>query len=371
MSQSQSDGHIAALDGVRGVAILMVFGWHSGLLLNGSGWGERVWLGMCSIGWAGVDLFFVLSGFLISTILIQTREDPHYFRNFFTRRVLRIFPLYFGSLLVLSQILENQAGWTWYCFFAQNWIGVFVATQPPKILGPYWSLAVEEQFYLVWPFVICLLRPRHIPLFCVLVAFIAFAARVVATWEGVNVWLIHGVTIFRLDALALGSLVASLRIERQVERLRWAPALMAASLGGLILIGIVENGYHIEGTWGTTAGFTLMAILSATIIAMIVEKHPLMRMACNFLEWRPLRHFGNRSYAIYVIHLPVLIATKSIYQRRFADYDDSGTLDILCLLMSFVVCLVLSEISWHVVEKPFLRLKRRFPRGEAVALPAH
>lgn len=129
----------------------MVLCFHSGLLLDGSNTAERLWLNVVSIGWSGVDLFFVLSGFLITTILIQTRDEPRYFRNFFMRRVLRIFPVYFGSLFLVFSLVEHPQYEPWYWLFVQNWLPVFEGTLPPMPLQPYWSLAIEEQFYLIWP----------------------------------------------------------------------------------------------------------------------------------------------------------------------------------------------------------------------------
>ncbi|MBC8289235.1 MAG: acyltransferase [Planctomycetes bacterium] len=366
LHQKPDSRHVPALDGVRGVAIAMVVAFHSGLILDSSSLGEKAWLKVASIGWAGVDLFFVLSGFLITTILIQTRDEPRYFRNFFMRRVLRIFPLYFGSLLLLFSQLDDRGQQMWYWLFAQNWISVFEGLTPaqPLALQPYWSLAVEEQFYLVWPLVICLLRPRQIPLFCVLTSLVALTARCVAKSQGVEVWTVMTVTPFRLDALALGGLVASCRLSEQRTRLtKFAPFVLAGCLVALIVIGFVEGGFHGDRISSQTIGYSLFALMCAALIAMVVEEHPLAKLPRRLLEWEPLRHLGNRSYCIYVVHMPVLVFMRSVYVRRLQE-KDTGTSDVQAFIFAVATCLILAELSWHLYEKQFLKLKRRFPRGD-------
>jgi peptidoglycan/LPS O-acetylase OafA/YrhL len=290
-SSQISDSHIPALDGVRGLAIVLVVGFHSQVLLDGSNAGERLWLNVFSAGWSGVDLFFVLSGFLITTILIQSRGESNYFRNFFMRRVLRIFPLYFGSLLLLFSLLNVPELQWWYWLFVQNWVPVFDGTYQPMALQPFWSLAIEEQFYLVWPIIICLLHPRHILTFCVFATAVALAARCIAKAKGVDPWIIATVTPFRIDALALGALVASWRLGTQRERLsKLAPPIFLASAAGIIVIAITQSGYQMNGTISQTAGYTLFPLMCAALIAMIVDEHRLVRPTCRLLNSRVLRH---------------------------------------------------------------------------------
>src|SRR5436190_14494061 len=153
-------GWIPALDGIRGLAILMVMLFHYSPELDRSNPIERVAGSFCGYGWTGVDLFFVLSGFLITGILLESRAAGNYFSSFYMRRVLRIFPAYYLSLglmfLVVPKIdsgglrLLPSAHDRWmYVFYAQNWVGIF-HYPGQMIVTPYWSLAVEEQFYLVW-----------------------------------------------------------------------------------------------------------------------------------------------------------------------------------------------------------------------------
>ena len=360
----QTDGHILALDGVRGLAIALVVSFHSGLLIKQPfNAAEKVWMGFASIGWSGVDLFFVLSGFLITTILIQTREDERYFRNFFMRRVLRIFPLYFGALLLILSRVNINDDQIWYWLFAQNWLPVFGGGKQLTQLQPFWSLAVEEQFYLVWPLVIFWLRPKHVPVFCVLIAVAALVARCVAKSNGVEFWTIATVTPFRLDALAMGALVACLRSSDRGKRiLKAAPAVLVASLIGLCVVGYFDKGYRMNGQLSQTAGYTLYALMSAGLIAMIAEQHALCRTPRRLLESKYLCYLGNRSYAIYLLHMPVLMFMNNVYSRM-REKDTSGWLDVQCFFFGVCICLILAEVSWQLYERQFLKLKRRYPRG--------
>ncbi|MDA0921347.1 MAG: acyltransferase [Planctomycetota bacterium] len=344
------------------------------VLLDGSGYWEQIWLGAVSAGWSGVDLFFVLSGFLITSILIEARGELHYFRNFFMRRILRIFPLYFGSLLLLFSLLNGAELRIWYFLFAQNWVPVFDGTYQPMALQPFWSLAVEEQFYLVWPVIICVLKPNHLPIFCMVTTAVAFAARCVASFYSVDPWIIATVTPFRLDALALGALVASWRSGADQDRLRKvAPIACLVAFTGLTLITVVEAGYHMNGKWSQTVGYTLFAMLCASLIALIVAKHPVTRLPRRFLQSQSLRHFGHRSYAIYVIHMPLFVFMNNVSRRQLAAGDETGTADIQCYFFAVVVSLILAEVSWHLFENPFLKLKCRFPRngGDRLVKPTH
>jgi peptidoglycan/LPS O-acetylase OafA/YrhL len=366
LSPKESASHIPGLDGVRGLAVVMVVCYHGQLSLDGSSMAERVWISAFRGGWCGVDLFFVLSGFLITTILIQTRQDSHYFRNFFMRRVLRIFPLYFVSLFLLFSWLSgvDSSVQVWHYLFFQNWMTVFGSPSPPGILSHFWSLAVEEQFYLFWPVVIWFLHPKHVPAFCLATISLACAARCVGKWYGLPEGNLYGLTPFRLDSLAMGALVASCRLGDLKDRLnRFAPVLFSVALAGVVAIAITENSSPF-GNLVQTAGYTIFAVMSGTLIAMIADGHRFAVPFRRVFDSSLLRYLGRRSYAIYIVHAPILIVTVNLSRERQLP-DDAGIRDIVYFAIAVVVTIIVSELSWHILENPFLRLKRRFPRGSA------
>ncbi len=214
--------HLPALDGVRGLAILLVLLFHFVAQTTVTNRFEAAVNGVLSYGLLGVDLFFVLSGFLITGILYDTRDDPAYFRSFYMRRVLRIFPLYYGVLAVVffviplvpvlrgSEIagLRDRQAWAWL-----YGVNVYLAIQGAwdlSYLTHFWSLAVEEHFYFVWPLVVWMLasKPRILMKTALAVTAVSFTARVAASLSGVNPVATTVLTPFQLDALCLGGFFA-------------------------------------------------------------------------------------------------------------------------------------------------------------------
>lgn len=362
--------HVPALDGVRGVAILMVLFFHSGLIIvSGTG---RLWefYEMVSRScWCGVDLFFVLSGFLITGILLDTRASPHYFRNFYLRRILRIFPLYYGVILWLFLQNPEFPDQMWYWLYLQNWVPVFGGSTPPMVVQPFWSLAVEEQFYLLWPFAVWLLGRRPLGVFCGSLFLLSLLSRCVARYHGVDAMTVYTLTLFRLDTLSAGALIA-IWLRNPV----WESYLNRRALTGLILTGIAllavivaEKGFYIDGRASQTVGYSLFAVMSALLIALVVLNSSKLKFLNRVLEGRVLRYFGNRSYAIYIFQMMVFIPVKKINMMYGADADTGSMQSIFAFCASVLIILLLSEVSWHCYEKQFLKLKRFFPRQQPQA----
>ena len=208
--------HLPGLDGLRGTAIIAVLLCHYTLLMPK----DRLLPGLLENGWAGVDLFFVLSGFLITGILFDARNRQHFFRNFYLRRILRIFPLYYAFLVILCIVLLmlHPRDGTQDLWHAQPWlwtytVNIWLAHQQTwtawtDMIGPLWSLSVEEQFYLVWPLVVFSLSQRHLMRVCVVIFVARAAATVLALARG---RLLHSVsTRPHASGFAGGGLVAGL-----------------------------------------------------------------------------------------------------------------------------------------------------------------
>jgi len=213
---------IPGLDGVRGLAVLLVIAYHYRLALRSEDVFSKIWIHGSSLGWCGVDIFFVLSGFLITGILLDMKGTPHYFRNFYARRTLRIFPLYFGVLAVVYLLLPLIARarlapdywpfhhwqmwqWTYLTNFGMAIHGPPAAMTSQISLGHFWTLSVEEHFYLFWPAIVFALSPRQLKAACIFLGGAALILRCVLAFGHLN---LIGLTPFRLDTLCLGGLLA-------------------------------------------------------------------------------------------------------------------------------------------------------------------
>jgi peptidoglycan/LPS O-acetylase OafA/YrhL len=371
-------GFVPALDGVRGLAILLVMLLHfsayghelprSGLLV------DQLYYRVAAAGWIGVDLFFVLSGFLITGILYDAKGSPHYFRNFYIRRTLRIFPLYYGALILFLVILPRlwpdhsglrsmQSDGAWYWTYLSN---VKIATDGwPQFgaIGHFWSLAVEEQFYLLWPLVVLAFSRRQLQMICLICLVVAVAARVVLNARGNN----PAAFVFtpaRMDALAAGAYVAL--AARGTEGLRRLArfALPAAALMVVLAMVIftIRNGFAAYDPVVSTIGHTIIALLFAAVLVLVLtlsRKTLLVRV----FDSRPLRFFGRYSYGIYVFHHPLLFLFSGVVPLALVPTLLGSQLlrQAVFIVIATAATTVLALLSWHLVEKRFLMLKAHFP----------
>lgn len=363
-------GHIPALDGVRGLAILFVIAFHARVVFNSTA--EIPYLGfrVLGLGWSGVDLFFVLSGFLITGILLDSRQSPSYFRTFYLRRILRIFPLYFAYLFLIlvvarfvwlayagSDLWKSTNPW-WYFTYLLNWKSDHGYND--LVLGHLWSLAIEEQFYCVWPAVVWFMPRHHLKWLCLAVAAGALAARVYLGSHGFDSEAIYRMTPGRMDTLALGAFVAvGVRDFRAVLD-RWADRVLALSAAGFLAIWAVNRG----PVWSDLAMRTAGASLIAVIYACIVFRATTMQegMAHRFLSRPLLRQCGRYSYAMYVLHSVAYNLTSTAVRNLSAQ----PLPHLLVLAAKYLYFPALAGaafgaawISWRVLEYPFIRLKDR------------
>jgi peptidoglycan/LPS O-acetylase OafA/YrhL len=339
--------HLRALDGVRGLAILLVLLDHTAQSSPVAVYrlGKAVHDGLL-VGRMGVDLFFVLSGFLITGILLDARGDgpttpSGYYTAFYMRRVLRIFPLYY--LLVIPY------GIWWYWVFAQNF---FVARYGwhvvPADLSHLWSLSVEEQFYLVWPFVVASLPLRRLRGVCIALIVGAPILRFV-----LPPFAAYALTCSRADALAMGALVAILVREPQRARADIARVVFYASLGTLAML-LATDALAVPFGWvSLVVASSLVALGAGAGIYLLV-----MTGSPRWLESPVLISIGTYSYAMYMIHVPI--------RRPVTDWVSAnvgGTYELL--IANFVALLAVSWalawISWRLIERPILSFKRFFP----------
>lgn len=368
------EGHLPALDGLRGIAILLVLLYHSTTAGQVSSAVVRaLQIPFRNFGWCGVDLFFVLSGFLITGLLYEAKPLAHYFRNFYARRVLRIFPLYYGYLALVFLLLpllvpsasritalgEHQA---WYWLYLQNYLVAGEGQwQHTQLLDHLWSLAIEEQFYMLWPIIVLLFQRRQMMLICLAATILSLALRCVL-WGAydVNSIALYVMTPTRLDGLALGAWVAlAARGPRgPMALLPMARRVVIVASGSLAAIFLWQRTFSYHNPVVFTAGFTLLALAFAALLAMTLCAAPgslLSRAMCN----GSLRMLGKYSYALYVFHQPVIMAVDGVAFRLLPEADEL-TMQLVRYAVSMPLCLGVALLSWHLYEKHFLRLKRFF-----------
>jgi peptidoglycan/LPS O-acetylase OafA/YrhL len=369
-------GHLPVLDGLRGIAILAVIVYHYAFeLQHGHGLGGAVYE-LLHQGRHGVDLFFVLSGFLITGILLDSRQSPRYFSTFYARRTLRIFPLYYGVLYVvlvllpilvpplpLAQAVIHQQGWLWAygTNILMSWRDQVFFNAEHFNLAHFWSLAVEEQFYLVWPLLVLALSRRALAGVCIALVPLALATRwffVAHTDMGSAAYFF---TICRVDALALGALVATLaRSSGGLAALR-SPALWIVPICALLWLALLPStgGKH----WDFSSHFiyTPIAIFCGGIVCLALNAPPSSATA-RFLSTATLRFFGKYSYGLYVFHFLLYPA----FQLGYAALPlpaalHEGALGLTGLgVLSTGASIAAAWLSYNFYEKQFLKLKSRF-----------
>lgn len=348
--------HYPALDGLRGLAILLVVLYHyfdSNPLFR--------------FGWMGVDLFFVLSGFLITQNLLRTRQHPRYFRNFYARRILRTFPLYFlllatffigGSFLFRQQGPGSSFGWhlqhlLQFYTLTLNWVPLQAATADSPYLLHLWSLALEEQFYLVWPIILWLCPNETILkrlILCTCCCVLVFRC-IISINHPEDYSRYYHSTLTRADSLLAGGFMAIVGTQQNAKfsklllyiLLAWLLTLAAT----IYSFGNIHPDNWIMGSWG----YTLTAICCALLIQYVITYEHTPSTSFIMLTFSKL---GKISYSIYLLHLPVLF----LLGRILANHP--GVSHNVIAGVSLLTVFILSAISFRWIEQPFLALKKHF-----------
>jgi peptidoglycan/LPS O-acetylase OafA/YrhL len=337
---------IPQLDAIRGIAILVV------LIHNLHGLDFLPLSLATNYGWMGVDLFFVLSGFLITGILLDSKPSEHYFRNFYARRGLRIWPLYYAVLLFMfvilpllrpqdgAEIFQRSTPWWSYLFFLQN----FLVTAPALAagsLGVSWSLAVEELFYLVWPFFVRYLSVERLQIIAWVV--LLGSPRIRLDFLARH-WIVYSNPFCRLDGLMAGALLAVLVrksgfVPGRLLKPAWIVFLIAVPLA------IATAAYGVM--WLT---FSMAAVASAAFVYLgLFEANTWFQV---LVTNRFLIFTGTISYALYLLH--------KIPDDTFKRLQWKGAHPVLSFWSIVLISYLLAIASRDLLERPFLNLKRLF-----------
>lgn len=365
--REKSHIHYLALDGIRGLAILAVFLFHFG---GGShkptSLPIKVWLAIVHAGWMGVDLFFVLSGFLITGILYDTAHKENRIKNFYARRAFRIFPLFYGVLfafLLLTPVLHLhwQPAHALYFLYLYNMVPLLAphlaSPGPAMVLNHFWSLSVEEQFYLLWPFVVWSVRDRRKLLWIAFFGMLAaLALRILIVLHGGSQLDVYALLPTRADSLLFGGAVALLVRGPNGKHLPvMRVACISAALSVLVLLSGHFSSHRLQLI--STIGYTAIGIFFACVLYWAQQGHG--RVTRTF-EVRWLRFLGRYSYGLYIYQgllleflFHHLHALQSVMHAEML-----GGVMFIFLAMGFV--LMISMASYHFVEQPILNLKKYF-----------
>ncbi|MGC9224014.1 MAG: acyltransferase family protein [Terracidiphilus sp.] len=339
--------YLPELDGLRGLAILAVVLYHCHPRLAGTWiYGASLW------GWAGVILFFILSGFLITSILLTTRDKPHYFHNFHARRILRIWPVY---ILLLAVVYLNApwfigpgvwmairtAPWLAYLFCVQNLLHLAL----PPAIGPTWALAIEEQYYFVWAPLVRVLRQPWM-----LTTALASTLVISPMLRHANLhWMTPTNTLIHLDGIAWGSLLAVGMHTLPLSRRTWLWMGMGGFVLGFLAAGTVAGGTAYLDS-ALAVGFAGLAL---ALIASTGSGNPV----CAALRSGPLAFYGRISYGLYMMHIAVFIFIGS-FDVAMNRYGMAGNLAVVA--MRLLVSTLVAAALWYGFESQILKLKKYF-----------
>lgn len=351
--------HIPSLDGLRGIAVWAVILYHC-----------FPFFVITKIGWAGVDLFFVLSGFLITGILYDTKNTSKYYVNFITRRVLRIFPLYYFVLIGVFFILpifpnllttnfkyyENHQLYFW--FYIQNWLYSIDGFPKDHTLIHFWSLAVEEQFYIFWPWIVKICPTKHLFKACIILIICSIFFRM--SWGfhfNYSVVYQYMATLSRVDALLIGGVMAILI--RQNPRWLESMALPTLVISSIVILTVILSTGRL-GFLSLSSIYTVIDFCCASLLLLCLSVNPvpiLTRVVNNsILQWS-----GKYSYGLYVYHYIIFNILGRQMEPTFSSLMKNNFLANLTVgIITVVLSIGISYLSYRYLESPFLHLKKYF-----------
>jgi peptidoglycan/LPS O-acetylase OafA/YrhL len=372
--QPKQEPHIAALDGLRALAVTAVFFAHYGAGNHSSSAALRFFAQLSSFGTYGVTLFFLLSGFLITGILWDSRDDPHWFKSFYIRRSLRIFPLYYATLLAYA-LLALYMG-----LFRTSWNTVWVLALYLQNIAPfsakathmtiplwiyhYWSLAVEEHFYLLWPFLLRTARSKASALrLCGAVWIFSLVFEIAAVRFVPSLAGFDGALFINAGALALGGLLAILYRGQWDYVKPTFPWIAAAAFCIALSLAWHKGSLSFNGSWRLIFGSMSLTFFLAAVLSLSLQPGLLQRALS--LSW--VRWIGKISFGVYIYHVFFASLFGTIAERLVGSANNTSYLVVRMSVAAFMT-LAIASLSYLWFERPLLRLKDRFaPRTASTA----
>jgi peptidoglycan/LPS O-acetylase OafA/YrhL len=378
------------IDGLRGIAILMVMAYH--YLPNAAtytftselGLAKMIMLYAPNLAWTGVDLFFVISGYLIGGILLRNREADNFFRVFYFRRFGRVLPVFsvwlgimavcIGAGITLQGLFNGHLPFLAHLTFTQNFAAASTGSFGSIWEVVTWSLAVEEQFYLALPLAVRLLPSRYLILVCALCIGAAPLIRV-ALFTLIDEPQMYVYTMFpaRMDSLFLGVAIAaamldkkmSLHLRRNISALRTAFWFLAAVMASLLLMNLDKTDYSVA-----TVGYTAIALFYASVVTLAALG---TLPGQKFLRLLPLRLAGYWCFSLYLFHVPINYTIWSYWEISLGR--PSNAQNMLVILFSITLSMIVSALLMHFVETPMIRLAgrlqyRKSPSGGEASVAA-
>ena len=370
MSEYSYKGKVVEIEGLRGIAILLVTMHH--FWPESSGFYE-FFSPLVHLGWIGVDLFFVLSGFLIGGILLDTKQNSNYFKNFYIRRFLRIFPLYYLFVISLfiivpfgqsllhgiaygqTEFIKESGSPLWYLLFLGNIREAITGVEPAYFLAPLWSISIEEQFYLLSPLLIYKATDRQLKIvLAVLICLSPLFRLTMFEYFPDNERMQYLATISRFDNLSAGLVLAMLvRSNYFVSKKLISSALIVLSIAMAVIFSF--DGFNRFTFFCRVFGYSMLALYFFTFVLWTIQNRGLAITA--LLRNKVLVYLGGLCYGLYLLQRPAeILLLKSISIIGF----DLELYPTLSLILKTLFAILISQIVWTTFEKPINNLKEKF-----------
>ncbi len=347
--------YVQDFDGWRGLGIIFVVLAH---------YAPQVFIG----SWVFMEMFFVMSGFLITGILMDTKQKKNYFKSFISRRIVRVFPLYYLSLVIFLFLIPDS--WLdssyqrehqiWYWLYIENWLFAVDGWPAVKGFSHFWSLAIEEQFYIMWPFVVMIFSSKNLIRFCIFLFFFSLFFRNVGMELGFVMPFPYVATFARMEGIVLGAIIAVLvRTDKTVLERFVVPVTVISGIAAAIVF-MIAGTMHMEYGLNYRINYTLVDIFFAGMITLTLCSKELPKLKSLF-RLNMMKQLGIMSYCIYIFHRPIQIITLNKFYSYFFELTASdGMSKLICAALSFFIMVPVIYIIHKKFEAPVWSLKKYF-----------